>query len=173
MHNSGRQVGNENYAKMPERLCYAITISRQLGSGGAFIGKQLATELGIKYADRDILERAAESLQTKADEIEARDEYAPSFLDSALEALSWGTPDVNCVVATPLPSYVALRDAEAAVIRELAARHSAVIVGRGGHHLLASHPRHLSIFLLRRTRISRPPRAALFELCARAGIAGN
>ena len=32
-----------------------ITISREFGSGGRFIGKEVAKKLGIKYYDKDII----------------------------------------------------------------------------------------------------------------------
>ena len=39
-----------------------LAISRQLGSGGSLIGQEVAKRLGFGYFDRDILQRAAESL---------------------------------------------------------------------------------------------------------------
>ncbi len=132
---------------MNQQLPYVISITRQLGSGGAHLGRKLAAELGISYADRDILERAAESLHVRTEEIEACDECAPSFMQSVLEALSFGVPDVNYVPAFQVPSYAQLRGAESEVIRGIATQRSAVIVGHAGFHLLASHPRHLSVFL--------------------------
>lgn len=131
---------------------FVITISRQLGSGGAFLGRMLATELGIAYADREILERAAEALEVRADTLEPRDECSPSFIDSVLQAFSFGVPEVNYAPPLEVPSYDELREAEANVIREITARKSAVIVGRGGFHWLTGHPRHLSIFLYAETR---------------------
>ena len=41
---------------------FVITISRQIGSGGAYVGQQLAKKLNIYYADREILGIAAEKL---------------------------------------------------------------------------------------------------------------
>ena len=38
---------------------FVITISRQLGSGGAYIGQQLAKKLNIFYADREIIRRSS------------------------------------------------------------------------------------------------------------------
>lgn len=32
-----------------------ITISREFGSGGRFIGEEVAKELGIKYYDKEII----------------------------------------------------------------------------------------------------------------------
>jgi cytidylate kinase len=126
---------------------FVITISRQLGSGGGNLGRRLATELDIAYADRVILDRAAESLQVKAEDLEVRDETAPSFLETVFESFTLGVPEATYVPAIELPTYTELRTAESAVIREIAARRSAVIVGRGGCHFLAEHPRHLSVFI--------------------------
>ena len=43
------------------------TISRQLGSGGAQVGRDLAARLGVPCYDREILHLAAERLKTAAD----------------------------------------------------------------------------------------------------------
>ena len=37
-----------------------ITISREYGSGGRFIGEEVAKKLGIKYYDKDIIREIAE-----------------------------------------------------------------------------------------------------------------
>ena len=37
-----------------------ITISREFGSGGRFIGEEVAKKLGIKYYDKDIIAQIAE-----------------------------------------------------------------------------------------------------------------
>lgn len=42
---------------------FAITISRQLGCGGAYVGQQLAKKLDFFYADREIIGQAAEQLR--------------------------------------------------------------------------------------------------------------
>jgi cytidylate kinase len=141
------RVLTQGVVAMAKQVPYVITISRQLGSGGAHLGRALATELGIAYADRDILERAAASFQVRTEDLEARDESAPSFLESVFGPFALGVPEVACIPALDLPSYTELREAESEVIREIAARQSAVIVGRAGFHLLAHHPQHLSVFL--------------------------
>jgi cytidylate kinase len=46
---------------MPEQRM-VITISRQMASGGVYIGRRVARRLGYKYIDREILEKAAEQL---------------------------------------------------------------------------------------------------------------
>ena len=37
-----------------------ITISREFGSGGRFIGEEVAKKLGMKYYDKDIIGQIAE-----------------------------------------------------------------------------------------------------------------
>ena len=39
-----------------------ITISREYGSGGRFIGEEVARKLGIAYYDKDIIGQIAEQL---------------------------------------------------------------------------------------------------------------
>jgi len=162
--------------EMPDKNAgfpYVITISRQLGSGGAFLGRQLASQLGIVYADREILERAAEVLQVQADEIEPQDERAPSLMESMLQSFTFAVPEANYAPPLRVPSYEELKQAETAVIAEIASVHNAVIVGRGGFYLLKGHPRHLSVFLhaateFRQRRVqevySLPPQQALHTI---------
>jgi CMP/dCMP kinase len=126
---------------------YVITISRQLGSGGAFLGRQLASQLGIAYADREILERAAEVLEVQADDIEPRDECPPSLIESMLQSFTFAVPEANYAPPLRVPGYEELRQAETGVIVEIASVRDAVIVGRGGFHLLKGHPLHISVFL--------------------------
>ena len=59
---------------MKENSQIVITISRQLGSGGAYIGQQLAKKLNIFYLDREIIRQAAKKLSVLEDELEPRDE---------------------------------------------------------------------------------------------------
>ncbi|HEY3358356.1 MAG TPA: cytidylate kinase-like family protein [Polyangia bacterium] len=133
---------------MPQQEPFVVTISRQLGSGGAYLGQRVAARLGVAYADREILRRAAETLGAKEEVLASQDERAPSFWDELLGSYAYGPPEAT-FVPPPLvvPSPRALQAAEAAVIAELARTRSAVIVGRGGFHVLRDHPRHLSVFL--------------------------
>ena len=56
-----------------------ITISRQMGSGGSFIGYSVAKELGFNYIDREILRQAAERLGTDPGALEYLDERSPGL----------------------------------------------------------------------------------------------
>jgi CMP/dCMP kinase len=126
---------------------FVITISRQLGSGGAYLGRRLATRLNILYLDREILYQAAQELQISEIDLNPLDERVTprwqSWLQSMAQSYSLGftPPAIN------IPTNQRLYEVESDVIRRTAQQHSAVIVGRAGSYVLRQHPQHLSIFL--------------------------
>ena len=127
---------------------FAITISRQLGSGGAYLGQRLAKRLGALYMDREILQKAAEKLNMPVDQLESRDEAVTPLWKSVLESFSGGF----ALFGSYAPHYHTTTDsdlyrAETEIIQRVAGDYSTVIVGHGGYHALADHPRHLSVFL--------------------------
>ncbi|MBN1375003.1 MAG: cytidylate kinase-like family protein [Dehalococcoidia bacterium] len=126
---------------------YIITISRQIGSGGAYIGKQLASKLGISYVDREIVSRAAQQLNISEDSLISRDERVTPLWRSVLEQSVFGSPYTYVPPPLNIPDDKELYRAESDIIMDIAKHGSAVIIGRGAYHVLRSHPRRLSIFL--------------------------
>lgn len=126
---------------------YAITISRQLGSGGAYLGQRVAERLGILYIDRQILCKAAEKLNLPEDVIECREERGTSFWQSMAQSSVFANPDAYIPPQAYFPSSRELHQVESKYIEEIAIKNSSVIVGRGGSYILKNHPRHLSVFL--------------------------
>ena len=55
-----------------------VTISRQLGSGGAIIGQQVAERLGIRYLDRE-MSGGRYALMKKRSRLEEREERMMGF----------------------------------------------------------------------------------------------
>ena len=55
-----------------------ITISRQLGSGGAYLGQRLAQSLKFLYLDHEIVHQAAEELKIPVEHLAVRDEKVTS-----------------------------------------------------------------------------------------------
>ena len=51
-----------------------ITISRELGSGGAYIGRKLSEKLNMFYADSEIVTRTAEELSVFEDDVAHHEE---------------------------------------------------------------------------------------------------
>jgi len=132
---------------MKEPLPFVITISRQMGSGGAYLGKRLASRLNVLYLDREIVSQAAKELKTPVESLEARDEKLTPFWRSLLESYAYITPTTYVPPPLHMPTDQELYRTESNIITRIAQQHSAVIVGRGGYYVLRQHPRHLSILL--------------------------
>ena len=58
-----------------------ITISREFGSGGRTVGKEVAACLGIPCYDRELIEKVAEETGYAREFVEEESEYAPSAND--------------------------------------------------------------------------------------------
>ena len=54
-----------------------ITISREFGSGGRFIGEEVAKKLGIVYYDKDIIGQIAEQSGLSPEYIQEKAELSP------------------------------------------------------------------------------------------------
>ena len=126
-----------------------VTISRQVGAGGAVIGQKVARRLGFNYLDQEILRQAAHQAWQDAKALESREERVGGLWDNVLQVFSVGTPEA----AYPLPGACQtvtdrdLFDLEADVIRKVALEYDAVVVGRAGFWVLRDHPGLVSIFL--------------------------
>ena len=55
-----------------------ITISREFGSGGHFIGEEVSKRLGIPFYDKNIIQQIAEKTGFSEDFVKEQSEYAPS-----------------------------------------------------------------------------------------------
>jgi len=126
----------------------SLTISRQLGSGGSFIGSTLANQLGYRYVDREILLQTAALLHEDEDAILERDEKISSVWEKLMHALCVCTPETG--YAPPPYRHICDRElfeTEAGIITNLAAYCNTVIVGRGAFHVLREKPGTISVFL--------------------------
>jgi cytidylate kinase len=132
---------------MKETSPFVITISRQMGSGGAYLGKRLASRLNVLYLDREIVSQAAKELKTPVESLESRDEKLTPFWRSLLESYAYVTPTAYVPPPLHMPTDRELYSTESNIITRIAQQRSAVIVGRGGYYVLRRHPRCLSILL--------------------------
>jgi CMP/dCMP kinase len=124
-----------------------ITISRQLGCGGAYVGQQLAKKLKINYADHEIIAEMAKQLSVYEKELESRDEKIQSLWDSFLQNSAYAPevyfPTNYKVGLTDSDLYRAQKD----VIERIANEKSSVIIGRCGFHILRDNTNRVSVFL--------------------------
>ncbi|MCC7351161.1 MAG: cytidylate kinase-like family protein [Phycisphaerales bacterium] len=133
---------------MIEESPWTVTISRQLGAGGAVVGQKLAARLGYLYLDREILRLAAEQIGTSEANLQRWDERLSSFWERLIDSLAVGPPEI---AYAPIPGPP-VRDAglfavESRIIEEIAQRRNVVSIGRGAFWTLREHPRLVRIFL--------------------------
>jgi cytidylate kinase len=131
---------------MDKTSLFVITISRQLGSGGAYLGQKLAKNLNIFYADREIISLAAKQLSIFEVDLESREEKISSFWGSFFQSYPF-TSDMFVLPRILPPTDRELFKAETSVIERLVKERSAVIIGRCSSYILRDHPNHVSIFL--------------------------
>lgn len=126
----------------------AITISRQLGCGGAEIGRIVAETLGYHYADREIVQKAAKALGLNDEDLTWREEAVSSVWDRIARLFAFGVPGVpySAPPIQPLPDED-LFALESQIVRELGSREDCVIVGRGGESVLRQLPGLVSVYL--------------------------
>jgi Cytidylate kinase-like family len=98
-----------------------ITISRQMGSGGAYLGQRVANRLGFRYVDRDILKRATGYLRESEENLAFREERVSGFLENLLKGFIYGSPETAYVPPSIRPVYdVELFNTEAGIIESIA-----------------------------------------------------
>lgn len=116
-----------------------ITISREFGSGGRTIGKEVAKQLGIPCYDKELIEKIAEETGYARDFIEEEGEYAPSV--SGLAYAFWGRG------MDGLSNADRIWFVQKKVIEELAEKGSCVIVGRCADYILKDRSDCLNVFV--------------------------
>jgi cytidylate kinase len=123
---------------------YVITIGRQLGSGGKFIGEQLSQRLNIPCYDKELIQLASEESGLEKEIFEKADEKSSySFMGKYFGFRSgfMGYSESNYLCNETLFQI------QSDVIRKLAKRESAIFVGRCADYILREHPRCLKIFI--------------------------
>ena len=116
-----------------------ITISREFGSGGRFIGEETAKKLGIAFYDREIIAKVADDLGLSEIYVADRGEYAPS---KNIFSYAFIGRDINGnSIADQIYSH------QQKIIKELAAKEPCVIVGRSADYILSGRDDVLNVFI--------------------------
>jgi cytidylate kinase len=124
-----------------------ITISRQMGTGGSYIGQLIAKRLGLKYVDREVLHLAAEEFGCDEETIAAHSERVTSFWERILGGLSLGGADSR-YNPPPMRTFTdrELFEKQKEILRRIAAQHDCVVVGWAGVFLLPRHRGTFTVF---------------------------
>ncbi len=125
---------------------FIITIARQYGSGGREIGEKISELLQIPKYDKELITMASKNTTIHEDVLEKADETAANSL---LYTLAMGSNMFGAahLGAHNLPINDKLFILQSDVIREIAEKESAVIIGRCADYVLRNHPNRLSVFI--------------------------
>ena len=116
-----------------------ITISREFGSGGRFIGEEVAKKLGIGYYDKKIINQIAEESGLSPEYIQESSELSPK---KGLFAYAFAGRDITGKSVEDM-----VYEVQRKVILELADKESCVIIGRNADFILKDRDDVLNVFI--------------------------
>mgnify|MGYP000770874731 FL=1 len=116
-----------------------ITISREFGSGGRFIGEEVAKKLGVAYYDKDIIGKIAEQSGLSPEYIQENAELSPK---QGLFAYAFSGHDITGKSVGDM-----VYEAQRKIIMEIAEKESCVIIGRNADFILKDRNDVLNVFI--------------------------
>ena len=116
-----------------------ITISREFGSGGRFIGEEVAKKLGIAYYDKKIIGQIAEKSGLSPEYIQENAELSPK---KGLFAYAFSGRDITGKSVEDM-----VYEAQRNIILELAEKEPCVIIGRNADYILKDRDDVLNVFI--------------------------
>ena len=127
---------NKGASEMAKRI---ITISREFGSGGRFIGEEVARKLGIAYYDKNIISQIAEKSGLSPEYIQENAELSPK---KGLFAYALAGRDITGKSVEDM-----VYEAQRKVILDLAKKEPCVIIGRNADYILKDRDDVLNVFI--------------------------
>ncbi len=124
---------------------FILTIGREYGSDGRLIGKKIAELMGVTFYDSQLITMAAKESGMSQSLLQDVDEKAANSL---MYSLSVGSDSFLGFAGTfnmPLNDKLFLVQAD--IIKDIAAKESAVIVGRCADYILRDDPDAVNIFI--------------------------
>ena len=116
-----------------------ITISREFGSGGRFIGEEVAKKLGIAYYDKNVINEIAEKSGLSPEYIQENAELSPK---KGMFAYALAGRDITGRSVEDM-----VYEAQRKVILELAEKVPFVIIGRNADYILKDRDDVLNVFI--------------------------
>lgn len=116
-----------------------ITISREFGSGGRFIGEEVAKKLGIAYYDKNIIGQIAEKSGLSPEYIQENAELSPK---KGLFAYAFSGRDITGKSVEDM-----VYEVQRNIILELAEKEPCVIIGRNADYILKDRDDMLNVFI--------------------------
>lgn len=130
-------VEAENNTVINKGNNYVITIAREYGSGGRYVGKLLAEKLGLKLYDKNLISVVSGESGLSASYIEKNEQNIHGNLLSSFNTQYYNnlSNDDNLFIA------------ESKAIKEIAEKGGCVIIGRCANYILRDNKNVFNIFL--------------------------
>ena len=116
-----------------------VSNSREFGSGGRFIGEEVAKKLGIAYYDKNIIGQIAEKSGLSPEYIQENAELSPK---KGLFAYAFSGRDITGKSVEDM-----VYEAQRNIILELAEKEPCVIIGRNADYILKDRDDVLNVFI--------------------------
>jgi len=124
-----------------------ITISREFGSGGRTVGRQVAEKLGIPFYDKELVDQVALESGFAPKFVEEHGEHSPGKSLFSYAFAPQGVPGVM----NGLSTADFLWNIQCSVILQLAEKGPCVIVGRNADYILKDRKDALHVFVFANT----------------------
>lgn len=123
-----------------------ITIGREYGSGGRYIGERLAKELNLKFYDKEILERLSKEENIDLKLLENTDESNKNsfWYTLAMSSMSY-SDSVNSLTDLPMNDKYFIQVSR--LIEKIAKEDNCVIIGRCSNIILKDNPNVINVFV--------------------------
>lgn len=123
-----------------------ITIGREFGSGGKYIGEQIAKKLGFHFYDKEILQRLSKEENIDIRLLENVDENSKNSFWYTLAMASMSYADsVNSLTDLPMSDKYFIETSK--LIEKIAKEDNCVIIGRCSNIILKDHKNAVHIFI--------------------------
>lgn len=123
-----------------------ITIGREFGSGGKYIGERLAEELGMKFYDAELIARVSRERNIDIRTLNENDEkHKKSFWYTLAMASMSMYDSVNSLTELPEDDKVFIEQSK--VIEEIADENNSVIIGRCSNVILKNRKNAIHVFV--------------------------
>ncbi|MEY8354153.1 cytidylate kinase-like family protein [Lachnospiraceae bacterium 54-53] len=116
---------------------FTITITREFGSLGRSIAKELSRELGVEFYDRDIVEEVAKKLNLPVSTVSDEEEKSKQGFLPRMFPLGTDEAYIQDIIF----------DVQKDIILDLARKSSCILVGRCSDYLLEHEKNNINIFI--------------------------
>ncbi len=119
---------------------WVVTVSRQYGSGGRYIAKMLAQQLGVPIYDKQIIAMTAQNFGFSKDFVAT---YEERPINRFYYAFSLGGTDFHSGLSMNDKIFIE----QSNIIKEIAAKGPCILVGRCADYVLRDRPDLVKIFI--------------------------